>query len=186
MLRTETEWTGVPGAPYYTVMHFEGAGATQAGAAAGATRALWDAIKASIRNDMTARVLPEVSEVNVATGEVEATYINTLPPVVMTGSGARQPLVVQGLVRLRTGAYVGGREIRGKVFLPGTTDANDTDGVPSTAYQTAMNTAFQNLVSSSLAATVPLLVWSPTKGQAAQVTQVSTWAQWAILRSRRD
>lgn len=168
------------------MLHFDGEGSEQASAASAATRALWDAIKATIRNDLTARVLPEVSQVDPATGLTTATFIQSQSPVVMTGSGARQPLVVQGLVRLRTGTYVGGREIRGKVFLPGTTDANDTDGVPSTTYQTAINTAFGSFVTSAAAATVPVVVWSPTKGQVALVQQVSVWGQWAILRSRRD
>lgn len=186
MLRVDTEWSGVPGTPYYTSLHFLGSTEEEASAAHAAVVALWDAVDTRWRHDLVATVLPEVSVVDEASGDTTATFLETAVPRPGGTNGARQPLVCQGLVRLRTGTYVGGREIRGKVFMPGTLDQDDTDGIPSTSYRTSLDAGFGALVSSAAGLGIPLVVYSPTNGQAGVVTGVSTWNQWAILRSRRD
>ena len=186
MLRTLTEWTGIPGSPYYTNLHFAGDDETEAEAAHAITTALWEAYAEHVREDLTANVLPEVSAVDPVTGDTTATFIEAAEAVPGTAGPNFMPPLVQGLVRLRTGVYVGGREIRGKVFLPGTTDPDDVNGIPSAGYLTDVQAVWNALVTDASTAGIPLQVWSPTNGQSESVTAVSPWNQWAVLRSRRD
>lgn len=186
MLRVDTTWSGVPGAPYYTGLHFAGEDAAAASAAHAIVVQAWTALATEVRDDLDATVEPEVSVIEPTTGLTTATFLEPSVTVPMTGAGARQPLVVQGLVSLRTGVYDAGREIRGKVFHPGTLDTRDTDGRPSTAYQTALSTVWGDVITDSTTAGIPLQVYSPTKFIAAAVTAAGVWNEWAILRSRRD
>lgn len=186
MLKTETVWSGVAGAPYYTALYFLGESEEQAESAHAATVELWQAIVAYYRADMTATVQPEVSVVDPATGLTTATFLEASVPVVGSGSPPYQPLVIQGLLRLRTGTYVGGREIRGKIFLPGTGDSQDNNGVPAADYQGTITTLFNAFLADTLALGIPLQVWSRAGGVSASVQAGSVWNQWAILRSRRD
>lgn len=186
MLRTTTQWDGIPGSPYFTVLHFEGTDAAEASAVHALTVELWDAMANYRTSIMTGQVLPEVEVVDVATGNVTATFAEPTAPVAAGTSGARQPYVVQGLVQARTGVYDAGREIRGRTFLPGTIDASDTDGVPSSAYITAISAIWSTFLTDGTTAGVPPVIWSPTKGLSAPVAFYTVWNQWAILRSRRD
>lgn len=186
MLRVTTTWTGVPGAPYYTALYFEGTDEASAAGVHAAVAELWAYFAGRIRNDLLPTVQPEVDVVDPATGLVTATFIQTAVPVPMSGVDTRQPLVIQGLVRLRTGLYLGGREVRGKVFIPGSMDPDDNQGVPAATYIQRLNEGFSALIADTAALAAPLLVWSPTKGATGVVTAPSAWNQWAILRSRRD
>lgn len=186
MLRVTTEWTGIQGAPYYTATHFGGLTATEAGAAHALMAQIWTAGATFIRNDLTWTVLPEVSLVDEATGDTTATFLETAVSDEGGLPGDDQPTIIQGLIRLRTGVYVGGREIRGRVFLPGQGDTYDDDGVPSASIISGWQGIWNTAISDGQNAGAPLQVYSPTNGQAADVTAASMWNQWAILRSRRD
>lgn len=186
MYRVTTQFLGIPGTPAYNQLNFLGSGVqAEASACHAAVTALWNAIDALIATPATCTVLGDVAEVDEATGQVTAVYPVAPTNNSFAGPGDMQPYVCQGLVRLRTGSYLNGREIRGRVFIPGTMDTSDLDGTPNPAYTGALTTAFNNLVTDSTTAGIPLGVWSPTRGVIARVTGANAWNQWAVLRSRR-
>lgn len=186
MYRVVTEWTGLPGMPAYTNLHFEGGSdPAEAQAVADLVEALWTSLNPIVNTAATALVLPDVQQIDPASGAVLNSYGVTTAPVEMNGSGNLQPFASQGLVRLRTNSYVGGREVRGRVFMPGTMDTSDLNGTPNPVYTNALVTAFSLLVTDAAELSTPLVVWSPTRGVNAAVQTVSAWNQWAVLRSRR-
>jgi hypothetical protein len=96
------------------------------------------------------------------------------------GEGERLPFATQGLCRLRTNTFFGGRELRGRLYIPGLTEDHSDAGVPNANFKTKVQDALTLLGESALA------VYSPTKHQWATVGATSVWSQWAVLRSRRD
>jgi len=105
---------------------------------------------------------------------------------VVTGTEGTEklPPATQGLIEWRTGFFVGGREIRGRTFIPGLSNSSSAaNGVPTSTWLTlaaAASTAIIGWTSSDF------VVYSPTKHQKALVTAGQPWNEWAVLRSRRD
>lgn len=183
MFRVRTVFSGTPGAPYLSTMYFSEAGGT-AQQAATAVETYWGAVDGQMSNSLNWATEPDVAIVNAANGQVTAATATT--PVFGTGSlaDAQLPRASQGLVRWLTGIYVGGRQIRGRTFVPGLTEtANTTDGLVTPATQIAIDLANSALVASSNA---ELQVWSKSLGQSNNTTVGTTWSEFAILRSRRD
>jgi hypothetical protein len=93
---------------------------------------------------------------------------------------------------------VGGRRLRGRTFVPAPVEgASITNGIPSAAYRTALQNAADNMIGDP---DVDLVIWSRPRaadpeavppvaaraGSHAIVGSATTWAKWAVLRSRRD
>lgn len=98
-------------------------------------------------------------------------------------SATALPPATQMLVRWTTDAFLSGRRVQGKTFLPGfCEDSNETAGTPQGAVVTAVQAAAQTLADAG----VGLVVYSRTNGQAAAVEGASVWTKWAILSGRRD
>lgn len=90
----------------------------------------------------------------------------------------------QGLLRVLSSTVVAGRILRGRVFLPGATEGqNQANGVPTTVYKSDYDAAAAALIAD---ANTTWVVWSRTHATFATVVSASTWASWAVLRSRRD
>jgi hypothetical protein len=141
------------------------------------------AVKSQVHTTCVFTVFEPLEVIDPATGQVSG----TLPITTMTHVGAstteQQPRAIQALVRWFTGVYVGGREIRGRTFIPGITEGGNDAGVPASALMTNLDSAANTLASDSSA---KLAVWSKARGQAVDVVSAATWNQFAVLRSRRD
>ncbi|HKY46334.1 MAG TPA: hypothetical protein VJM50_24790 [Pyrinomonadaceae bacterium] len=158
-----------------------GGTAAQAVTAAGA---FWQAVAAGLSSQLSWATQPEVIQIDDATGDISASVQTTPQSGIGSDVGEALPKATMGLIRWRTGNFVGGREIRGRTFVPGVIEAdNTTNGVPSTTIINVMNNAAAGLLA---AANADLVVYSPTKHTSALVTSASAWNQWAVLRSRRD
>lgn len=182
MFRVRTVFSGVTGSPWVNTAFFiEGTSSAQD--CVDAVGAFWGAVDALMDSSVTWTTLADVETVDAATGQVTAVASTT--PVTGTGSGGASgiPIAAQALVRWRTGVYEGGREIRGRWFIPGLGTGSNTDGVVTTASVTAIQTAAQALVNDP---DTILCVWSRANNDSAAVTSASTWNQFAVLRSRRD
>lgn len=183
-LRVRFEFTGPTGAPWLSTMNFQGTTSTNAQDAADAVRTFWLAFQGSIVDTAKGSVLPEVLIINDLTGEPEGLF-NITPgdPITFTASNTMLPRQTQLLIRWRTGVYSGGREIRGRTFVPGLTEVNNDIGVPSSGIKSTAQTAAAALIAD---ADSSLGVYSKTHGALAVVSAASVWAEWATLRTRRD
>lgn len=103
--------------------------------------------------------------------------------VTATGTGEVLPLATQGLLRLDTGVIVGGRRIRGHLYLPAPTEADSDDGGPAAAYRTTYESAWADNMDD---APISPVVWSRVNGAMVTIQQGAVWDNWAVLRSRRD
>lgn len=183
-LQVQFEITGNAGGPWLSTMHFSGTTLTNAQNAADAVRAFWVELQGAIHESLDGRIVPEVVIINDLTSEPTGLFTVTPgDPVSFTSGAAMLPVASQALVRWRTGVYDGGREIRGRTFIPGITTVNNNSGVPASGLLAALTTAAGNLVSD---ADSELTVYSRTKRVNAVVIGGTPWTEFATLRSRRD
>ncbi len=129
LYRVQTVFTGVAGSPYYSTFHFS-AGFGSATAAVAAAGGFWNAVDGSMFNECTWDIPGEVEVIDDSTGNIIA--VENATPQSGTGGLSAQPLppATQGLIRWRTGQFVGGREIRGKTFRA-CADRERLDGRPA-------------------------------------------------------
>jgi len=195
MYRVRTVFSGVQGSPWLSTFYFDDSGGTaqQAATAAGD---FWNAVDVQILGAVTWTTQADVSTFDPITGILSDVTITT--PATGIGGGGVEPLPFanQGLVRWRTGAFLHGRELRGRTFIPGVVEAANSNGQPLASWVTAVNAACAALVAHPNA---QLMVWQrprPAKvgppavsarpGAAWDAQSGSLSSSWAVLRSRRD
>lgn len=183
MYRVRTVFTGPTGSPWVNTLFFDEPAGTAQGAA-NAAAIFWQAVDAVMHTSVSWSTEGDVVLVNEDTG-LATGVVST-----ETSSGAGStgtdllPPATQGLIRLLTGVFNDGRQIRGRIFVPGLTEtANTAGGIMDGTTATTIRTAAEALVDDANSA---LLVWSRSGLQAHPVTGASLWSQFAILRSRRD
>lgn len=182
MYRVRTVFNGVQGSPWLSTMFFASETFTAADAVT-AVGQFWTSIQTLQGNDITWATEGDVETVDAATGQTTAVE-STTP---QTGAGsAATPLISiasQGLVRWRSGFYIAGREVRGRTFIPGLTSTAVDDGSVAAGTRTDIQTAADALIAD---ANSSLVVWSRAHGQQPNAESASVWANFAVLRSRRD
>lgn len=185
-LTVRTVFIGVTGSPWINTLNFQATGPAgtqaEADAAVVTTGTYWGATDAVMSTAVSWATLPEVLAHDDA-GVALAAYATTPQTGVGASAAEIMPFSNQALIRLLTGAFIGGRQLRGRIFVPGLTEtANSSGSLISTTASTLLAAA--NALN---AATAPALaVWSRTHAAVATVTGVSVWSQFAVLRSRRD
>lgn len=184
MLRVTCVHTGGAGAPYYSTFHFEGNSSGEATAGHAAVTSFWTELLEEINTLNNVTVNGEVDVVDALTGLTTGTFV-VPATVVDCAGGANLPPSNQGLIRWRTGDFVGGKEIRGKTFIPLVPGEYSAAGIPAPTYLTALQAAADGLLADGAGAG-GLTVYSPTHHQTALVTLGNPWTQFAVLRSRRD
>lgn len=182
ILRVRVGYSGIGGTPYLSTFFFNGAGQTDADNAASAVATFQGAIDAFQDSELTWRTDPQVVEINEANGQALGSYSTAAQTASGSVTGESVPFIAQALVRMRTGVYIAGRELRGRLFIPGLTEVNSTNGVLASATLTGLGIACDNLRTDADAEWV---VWSRTHGQDSVITAANVWEQFATLRSRR-
>ena len=184
LTRIRTVFTGVPGTPWYSNIFFE-VPTAEVQDAADAVNTFWAAADSYMVTGVQWAVEDFATVLNPATGEP----IGVLPVTGNTGGGATSGDMVsrasQILVSTLTGTWVGGRQIRGRIFVPGVSGVSST---PDGSVDGTVRTDFQNLAN-ALALGVgdaELVVWSRKNGASYPVASTLVSSQWAVLRSRRD
>lgn len=182
LYRIKTVFTGVAGSPYYNTLYFLGS-AGSASQAAADVAGFWGTVDGFIKNSLTWDIDTDVEVIESSTGNIVS--VVGVSPASGTGgdSGDMLPPATQALIRWRTGDFVGGREIRGKTFVPAITENQSTAGQPAGTLITALENAAAALVGSPNA---QLVVYSRKNKAFATVSSGSAWGQFAVLRSRRD
>nr|CRY97413.1 hypothetical protein [uncultured prokaryote] len=184
MLRIRTVFTGVAGSPYYSNFYFDNvATSVEANELADLVHDLWDGLKSVLRAGMVAQIDPFAPTISPSTGEITGSFAVSAPPVTFTNVNQALPPATQALVTLSTGVFVGGRQITGRVFVPGYTEgSNGVDGTFSIADAGVLQGRFAALATG----TDRIGVWSRKNGEFQQVSSVTVATKWAVLRSRRD
>lgn len=182
--RVTTVWHGLPGTPYYSTHWFDigdGSGATDFNSMVGD---FWTSLAPAIVNVLTFTVLGAVEEVDVATGNV----VGGASTSDVNGAGSATaeglPAATQGILTLRTGVYTNGRQVRGRLFIPGAHEG-ESNLVPSTSYRTLLTDTAAELqaVDNANGAWV---VYSRRNASADAITGYASPNMWGVLRSRRD
>lgn len=186
MLRVRTVFTGVTGSPWVSTINFGGPTQTgnqaDADAAVAAVGAFWGGVDGHIHTSVTWSTLPDV--LFLGDNGIPAASFATTPILGTGGSGGTAvPWSNQALVRGLTSTYLGGRQIRGRIFIPGLTTAAVSNGALAAATATAINGFAVTL---NGVTTPPWAIWSKVNATVVPVSSVSTWSQFAVLRSRRD
>lgn len=125
----------------------------------------------------------DVDTLDIGTGTLLSTV--SFAPAIGHGVDAGDPLppTVQGLLQLVTPAITAGRVLRGRIFLPASSETWNIGGVPLAAYRNDYEAAAATMIG---LANADWVVWSRTHGVTASVTSATLWTKWASLRSRRD
>jgi hypothetical protein len=199
LVRVQTVWSGVGGAPYYTNLYCIGPIATNNGNdLANAWHAFLISVNANLAGGMVATIQPELLEFNETDGTVTNAGSTTQTPVTMAGVGDHLPHMTQALIQWHTDGIVHNRRVRGRTFLPGVLESeNSPTGDPAgvnllTPLQTSINTLLSTM-------TGRMRIWSrevdaahatPTvparPGSAWPIVTGTVSSKWGILRSRRD
>lgn len=154
-----------------------------------AANAWWgfmNAVKGELVTGATGRIAPEYRVISAETGQLQD--VQSFDPSVSPTATGPVPLVAQAtqvLVRWRTEAFVGGRRVQGRMFIPCLSAGKTTVGQLSPASQLTFSEA-----ASTFRSSLGLLVWHrPTSGGsnglAATVTSSGVWEELATQRRRR-
>lgn len=196
MLRGRTIFNNAPGGPFLSIMHFVTASAPPTSADATLVVSRMAAFWAALAPGMTLLAWTaqgDVEVINPATGDL--VDVVSAAPSSSSGSDAteRLPFLCQGIINWRTSEFVDGRRVQGHTNVPGPCSAGDIDGVPTTGYQTRLNTAGAILIGGS---GVQLAVWQRPRiatltlparvGSVHTVTSFVSRGRWGVLRSRRN
>jgi hypothetical protein len=136
-----------------------------------------------ISSSYTATVESEVFLIDQATGEPTGMESVTTTPVVCTQSSDPLPWQTQGLIRWTTGTFIGGRQVRGRTFIPGPCETCNTSGVPNSSYVPTLQSVAATFLGTS---GVTPVIYSRVNHSAWPILGRSTWSKWAFLGSRRD
>lgn len=185
MQRVSLTWSSPQGGPYFSNLYFSGIGAADAATAHARAVALMQVFDQDISNAYSWTVDGDVYDVDTVTGQ--ATAVHPVTPVTATGSSVGQPLpfTTQALAQWFTNVFQAGRQIRGRFFIPGFTEASTQGGSPDPGVFNPLRAALQAWVAAN-PPSAKLVVWSRTGGTATVVVASGLWDQFAVLRSRRD
>ena len=161
--RIRTVFTGVAGTPWYSNIYVTGNEA-DASLEIDAVGDFWDILAPIIVTPVVWTVEGVVANINDANGQIVSTSDNTERNGAGSQSGEALPSANQYLVRARTGVYVGGRELRGRMFIPGASEAQSSDGLPSSATLTVIEDAVDAELLGTLGLNGAWVVWSRTHG----------------------
>jgi hypothetical protein len=183
MLRVRTVWTGPGGAPLVSTLFFNGTTEPIAGYAVAAVAELFNNCAARISTAYSWSTESDVMSMDEDTGAIVDVFSVTPEDGGGTDSTDLLPFTTQGLIRFSTPTFYGGRRVKGRLFMPGATETQNTAGRPSPGYLFDLSAAAATYAAHGDAEPV---VWSRANGHVAPISGTSVWTEWAELRSRRD
>ena len=183
MVRIQTVWSGVGGAPYYSNHYFTaqvGVGGPQD--CQDAVSSFWDNMKHLFNSNLHWQLSTTQFTIDETTGLITTANTVTAKQGFGTATGDALPFQTQGLINWTTGVFLGGRQVRGRTFVPGPSETRNTvTGEPDATYITDTNS-----VAAQLVAAVPqLVVYTPTHHTYAVASAGANAGHWGVLRSRR-
>jgi hypothetical protein len=178
-----TKITGPAGSPWYNSLYFhDTVGSPQD--AADAAQDLWDGLKAYMHTSATFFTPTEVLVLDIPNGEVQG-----IEPVTQhTGSGVVSadplPRGIQLKMKMRTGIFLSGREVKGSIFVPALCESkNSVSGEVDTATVAATAIIGNALISD---ANTLYGIYSVKHRAFFEAASCSVNGEWSMLRTRRD
>lgn len=153
-------------------------------------RAAWNAITAHIDDAIAVDFDPICIAVEDTTGALQGAFAGT-DPATVGGAVATDalPHQTQGLLRLGTSSVIGGRRVRGRLYIPGPCEVdNSVNGNPAASYISDITAAFAALNTAGATTSMPRIWHRPqggSGGQAVAITSFAVATSWSVLRSRR-
>lgn len=189
LLRTIIGGAAVTGGGISTLAFFDPGGDEEAQDMVGYVTDFWTSLAAGLDSNVTFEVEGNPRRYAAGTGALQEVFDASGSSVITGGvSGQACPRASQALIRWNTSDISGGRQVKGKTFIPGVPAAALTDaGGLSADVVTQFTTAASTLIDASGSL---LVVWHrPVDGAGGsehRVTNASVWDQLAMLTSRRD
>lgn len=184
MLRIISLWTGKAGSPWVGTSFWSGTTSVDAQAAADQQGEILSFFAGLQAVGVVGSIDPVVDVVNSQNGDTVGSFDITPPTIAPANGNGMVPAATQLLVQLRTGVRVGGREIRGKFYVPGLTAGfSGSSGSLSPANAAGWATEVNSIIDGG---PQDLLVWSRKNGTQNAVSRVTISTDFAVLRSRRD
>lgn len=185
MVRVRSVMTGVGGSPFYSNLFFNEAASPDPDALVALVAGFWGNLAGWSALALDGVVEGQVPTIDPATGDIMS--VATVADGEFTGnrSGATLPPATQGLLRLLTGSYEGGRQVRGRIFIPALSVEAGTS-VPGAGPTGQWGTSAVTFMGDVLDAGYEWVVWSRKNGVQRTIIGATPWSQYAVLRSRRD
>lgn len=168
-----------------------GSGVALATEAVARVRAFWNSFAAWVGSGSTWTPNLVVDEIEETTGALVNQYAASAPAgVAFTATGDALPLFTQGLLRYGTAAFIDGRRVQGRTYVPGVVESSSAGNpaAPIPAYITALNTAAA-LLGTTIITPMSQRVWHRPgprgAGLSAPVITRQAANTWAVLKSRR-
>ena len=182
LYRIRANYTGIPGLPGLSQFYVHAEGSPGEEASADSVLDFFGAIEGSLSDQLTIFVDGNVDHVDSTTGDT-VSVVNSGGGGTQTGANSADllPTATQLLVQWRTAVFFGGRELRGRTFIPGWCVTENDGGVPSAGAISLVHGA-----ATTLFGDINQCVYSPTKHEFADVNSATVWGEWSVLRSRRD
>lgn len=196
--RVRTVFTGVGGSPFYNNLYFGGIdNLINAQDCVDAVDVAWTTLTTIMNGALIGAIEAEVPIIEDTTGEIQSVVSTTGGVVDPTSAAEPLPTAAQGLVRLSTNTFVDGRRLRGRVFVPGLTEASQSTGQPNSSTIASLANFGQVIIDDT---SVNLVIFRRPRaadpdanppvtaraGTSASVTASTGWGEFAVLRSRRD
>lgn len=177
--QVKVNWTGYPGGPGVSTFMFE----DSATPPLAALRTLFVAFAGQIPT-VVALDIPNTGRTVDLNGNVMGAWTGpTQSPFAGSSPTPTYTAAAGAMIRWSTGAFIGGRELRGKTFIvPATTSTFDTNGTIAGG----QITAFNNACATFLAAAPTFRIWSRRNAAVATPTSGLCVDKCVVLRSRRD
>lgn len=180
--RVRTVFTGVQGSPWLNTLWFDQSTGT-AQQAANAAAAFWGTVDNRMATNVLWATEAAVYRVDETTGQPTSVDQTTVSSGAGSGSATQLPIQTQGLCRLRSGIFVGGREVRGRFYIPGLTENDNDLGAPNAGVLAVVNPALTTLAAGT---GYSLSIFSRVHGALYDVTSQEMWTTWSSLKTRRD
>lgn len=176
---------GVAGTPWYTNMYFSLVGGSGQ-AVVDAVQTFWTSWAASLDNSNIITIEGDTALVDDVTGNITGIDSVTTRTVTPTGATSALPPANQLVMNSFTSTFIGGRQLRGRTYIPGLLQsAADGNGAVVAAIRTAVVTHGTSLITNT-AGPGPFRIWSRQNGVSAVVNAVTSPTKFGVLRSRRD
>lgn len=183
--------SGLAGGPYLTTLNVGPADEVQASVIAPIIREFLVDLSAQVSANLVFNLDPAAQVVDAATGDIISESEVSMAQVNGTKTQAAEWTAKQGILYYKTGVFVLGKRLAGRIFVPGVV-ADAGEQTPVTGYTSVVTGAFADYRLALEALNVaPVCVRRPNTassaaGAAATVTTHGTRPYWGVLRSRRD